>query len=41
VSADGITGAGVSVTVATGTGAQIGATGDALETRGTHLTGQA
>ena len=41
VSADGITGAGMSITVTAGAGAKIGATGDTLKTRGTHLTGQA
>ena len=41
VSADWITGAGMSVTVTTGAGAKIGAARDALETRGAHLAGQA
>lgn len=41
VAADWIAGAGVPVAVAAGTRAKIGAAGDAFETGGTHLTGQA
>lgn len=41
VSVDGIAGASVSVTVATSTGAEVGAAGDTLEAGGARLTGQA
>lgn len=41
VSADGVAGAGVSVTAATGTGAQVGAAGEPLEAGRAALTGQA
>lgn len=41
VAADGIAGAGMPVAVTAGTRAKIGAAGDAFETGGTHLAGQA
>jgi len=41
VPADWIAGCGMSITVTTSAGAKIGATGDTLKTRGTHLTRQA
>lgn len=40
VAADGIAGAGVSVAVAAGTRAEVGAAGDTFETGGAHFAGQ-